>query len=118
MISYISSESNRLTVTYSGNHYFHGNLPSSGLVRYTANALEAYDGSNWVSISSPASVSLTPDTIRTLEWAEQQRLREEKIKKMIIDNPTIMDLHNSVELAKEKLDVAIAMLYSDNKVNV
>jgi uncharacterized protein YfaT (DUF1175 family) len=122
MINYIASETSRLFVVNNGGtpFYHNGNLPSSGLVRYVANTsnLESYDGSSWVPISKSVSISLSPDTLLTIEWAEKQRLREEKIKKLIADNPTIMDLHNSMELAKEKLDVAVALLYSEDKTHV
>jgi hypothetical protein len=88
--------------------------PSSGYmnvgdVRYDTQMqrLEVYDGQMWREInSSHASVGLTPDAERALDWANRKIAEEAELENLANSNPTIADLINQ----KKELDDKIKMV--------
>jgi len=78
------------------------NNPMQGMVRVSGTDLQVFNGSYWQNIAtSYASVSLTPDTMRLLEWARKKQDEEQSI--WVSPNE-----HPAVKIAKENLNKAKA----------
>jgi hypothetical protein len=82
-----------------------------GDVRYNVQMqrLEVYDGQIWVEISTGhASVGLTPDAERALDWANRKIEEEAELDRLAASNATIADLIKQ----KKELDDKIKMVQS------
>jgi hypothetical protein len=80
-----------------------------GDVRYNVQMqrLEVYDGQIWVEISTGhASVGLTPDAERALDWANRKIEEEAELDRLAASNATIADLIKQ----KKELDDKIKMV--------
>jgi len=80
-----------------------------GDVRYNVQMqrLEVYDGQIWVEISTGhASVGLTPDAERALDWANRKIIEEAELDRLAASNATIADLIKQ----KKELDDKIKMV--------
>jgi uncharacterized radical SAM superfamily protein len=80
-----------------------------GDVRYDTQMqrLEVYDGQMWREInSSHASVGLTPDAERALDWANRKIIEEAELDRLAASNATIADLIKQ----KKELDDKIKMV--------
>jgi uncharacterized radical SAM superfamily protein len=80
-----------------------------GDVRYNTNMqkLEVYDGQMWIEINtSYASVGLTPDAERALDWANRKIAEEAELDRLAASNATIADLIKQ----KKELDDKIKMV--------
>lgn len=79
-----------------------------GDVRFNTNMqrLEVYDGNMWIELgTSHASVGLTPDAEKAIDWARQKMMEELELDALAEKNPTIRDLVNQINEAKEKIKV-------------
>lgn len=87
-----------------------------GNIRYNtvSQALECYDGSNWVVLSTYAMVGISPRAQGVLEWAEQQMINDQRIKEQIKDNPTLEDAYKTYQDAAEKLRVLVTLTQTEN----
>ena len=66
-----------------------------GDVRYNTNMqrLEVYDGNMWMELNtSHASVGLTPDAERAIDWAIRKQREEMELEILALSNPAIADL--------------------------
>jgi hypothetical protein len=80
-----------------------------GDVRYNTSIqrLEVYDGNMWVELNtSHASVGLTPDAERALDWANQKIREEAELDRLAESNSTLADLVEQ----KKALDHKIKMV--------
>jgi hypothetical protein len=80
-----------------------------GDVRFNTNIqmLEVYDGNRWIEMNtSHASVGLTPDAERALDWANRKIAEEAELDKLAESNATIADLVEQ----KKALDHKIKMV--------
>ena len=77
-----------------------------GNIRFntTTQILEVYDGMMWRPMEmSTVNVSLTPDAVEAIAWANQQRGEEMKIKELADKHPAVADQLAAVQEAEEKL---------------
>lgn len=96
---------------------FSSTLASAGSLRYNGvtQCFETYDGYTWLSIPKTVpTIGLSKEAIDAIEWANQQRKKEEKIKLLIGSNPVLKNLHDEAEIAKEKVDMILALLYNES----
>ena len=80
-----------------------------GDVRYNVQMqqLEVYDGQMWLEINTGhASVGLTPDAERALDWANRKIEEEAELDRLAASNATIADLIKQ----KKELDDKIKMV--------
>ena len=80
-----------------------------GDVRYNTNMqrLEVYDGNMWIELNtSHASVGLTPDAERAIDWAIRKQQEDADLESLAKSNKTIADLLNQ----KKELDNKIKMV--------
>ena len=80
-----------------------------GDVRYNVQMqrLEVYDGQMWLEINTGhASVGLTPDAERALDWANRKIAEEAELDRLAASNATVADLIKQ----KKELDDKIKMV--------
>ena len=80
-----------------------------GDVRYNTSkqCMEVYDGFNYIELStSHASVGLTPDAERAIDWAIRKQREDADLESLAKSNETIADLLNQ----KKELDDKIKMV--------
>jgi hypothetical protein len=80
-----------------------------GDLRFNSNSqnLEVYDGQRWMELnSSHASVGLTPEAERLLDWARMKMTEELELDALAEKNPTLSDLVEQ----KKALDHKIKMV--------
>ena len=90
-----------------------------GDVRYNVQMqrLEVYDGQMWLEINTGhASVGLTPDAERALDWANQKIREEAELDRLAASNATIADLVNQKKELDDKIRMVQTLLQSEVKV--
>jgi protein subunit release factor A len=111
MIKGISSTGRYISVS-GGNTsgpYISPGSAGAGMVRWNPNMsqLEINDGNSWLSLStSYASISLTDDAIRLLDWANKKMDEEEAMLSLPNDHPAIKIAKQNVNRAKQALKEA------------
>lgn len=94
--------------------YISPTQPMTGMVRYSGNQMQVYDGNGWQTIGGgTATVDLTARTKKILEWAEEQMLQQERYAKLAAKHPAMAEALDVVEQAKEKLRVIAALVEED-----
>ena len=79
-----------------------------GDLRFNTNTqnLEVYDGQMWRELNtSHASVGLTPDAEKAIDWAIRKRKEEDDLMKLAESDPTIADLVNQKKDIENKIEV-------------
>lgn len=88
-----------VTVTGGANGpYVDMSRPSAGMVRYNGNNMEVYDGHNWLSISTHASVQLDPDVQRILEWAQKKMLEDQALHVRMSRHPGLREAYEKFKV--------------------
>ena len=99
MISSISTNSHYITTSKSVPGYFNSYNSSSGslvgLVRYTNGGLEAYDGNNWINISTMAEIILSSDMKNILDWAKQKMQEEQQLDQLMEKYPSLKSAYEA-----------------------
>lgn len=84
--------------------------PSAGMVRYTGNNLEVYDGSSWLPMtSSYPQIELDGLTMETVQWARRKMEEEKHMLAMAQKHPTVADAIAARERADEAVRIAMAL---------
>ena len=90
-----------------------------GDVRYNTSIqrLEVYDGNMWVELNtSHASVGLTPDAERALDWANRKIEEEAELDRLAASNATIADLVNQKKELDDKIKMVQTLMKEEVKV--
>jgi hypothetical protein len=110
MINHVISGSSRyLQVAETGGSNFvsaHQVLPGIGNLRFNTSQqeIEVWNGSAWMILGGRlATVTLAPETIELLEWAQTKRLQEQRIAQLSAQHTGIQDL-------QQKLEIMIALV--------
>lgn len=83
-----------------------------GMVRATKSGdLEVWTGWGWQVLSTVATVSLSPPVSEAIKWAQEKMKQEREIQQYAERYP-------AVKLAKEKLDVVLALVRDEEKLGV
>lgn len=96
MIRSVTTSSRYLTAnSFPGNTPWVDNpQPLTGMVRYTNNRLEVFDGSNWAVIGDGgATVNLTPEAETLLDWAREKRFQEDNLKARLEKHPGLKEAY-------------------------
>ena len=73
--------------------------------------LEVYNGSMWQPLNmGEVNVSLTQDAQEAIDWANQKRQEEMKIKALAEQHPAVADQLAAVREAEEKLRMVAALV--------
>ena len=90
-----------------------------GDVRYNTQMqrLEVYDGNMWMELNtSHASVGLTPDAERAIDWAIRKQQEDADLESLAKSNKTIADLLNQKKELDDKIKMVQTLIREDNKV--
>jgi hypothetical protein len=90
-----------------------------GDVRYNTQMqrLEVYDGQMWLEINtSHASVGLTPEAERALDWANRKIAEEAELEHLANSNPTIADLVKQKKELDDKIKMVQILMKEETKV--
>lgn len=91
-----------------------------GDLRYNVSIqrLEVYDGSSWIELNtSHASVGLTPDAERAIDWAIRKQREDADLESLAKSNETIADLLNQKKELDDKIKMVQTLIREDNKVS-
>ena len=100
------------------NPYISPGASGAGMVRWSAsmNCLEINDGNSWQQLhSSHPMIALSSDAETLLDWARAKRDEEWRIAAKAAEHPTVADALAAMQLAREKLQVVIALCDTDSK---
>jgi len=102
MITNLHSRSDWLYTHTSPSSVYVGNQQSAGMLRYNtqSNQLEVYDGNNWLSFGSGATVGLSPEAEEILSWGREKMREEHELEKLMKDHPGLKELHEKFLLMK------------------
>ena len=120
------------TVNGMGRHIMvNGGMPSTtymntsagfmnvGDVRYNASMqrLEVYDGNSWIELnSSHASVGLTPDAERAIDWAIRKQREDADLESLAKSNQTLADLVNQKKELDDKIKMVQTLVKDEVKI--
>jgi hypothetical protein len=91
----------------------------AGNVRFNTNTqyMEVYDGHSWLQLaSSYASVGLTPEAERLLDWARIKMMEELELEALAETNPTIKDLVDQINVKKEQIRVVQTLIKKEETI--
>ena len=94
-------------------------LMSVGDLRYNSNkqCLEVYDGYTWLELNtSHASVGLTPDAERAIDWAIRKQREDADLESLAKSNPAIADLINQKKELDDKIKMVQTLVKEENKI--
>lgn len=90
--------------------YIDTTKPSAGLVRYTNDNLEVYDGSSWLPLhSSYPQIEISDHVKAILAWAQDKIAEEERLKELAAHYPTVADALIAKDRAQEALCIAVTL---------
>ena len=90
-----------------------------GDVRYNTNMqrLEVYDGNMWMELNtSHASVGLTPDAERAIDWAIRRQREDADLESLAKSNPAIADLLNQKKELDDKIKMVQTLVKDEVKI--
>lgn len=110
MIKGINSSGRYITVTggSASNPYISPGAAGAGMVRYNPNMnqLEVNDGNSWQTLAtSYATVELTPETESLLNWAREQRSKQNERERAVKNNPALAKAYEAIKRAEENFDL-------------
>ena len=90
-----------------------------GDLRYNVSTqrLEVYDGNSWIELNtSHASVGLTPEAERAIDWATKKQHEDAELESLAKSNTTIADLVNQKKELDDKIKMVQTLMKEDTKV--
>ena len=96
-------------------------LMNVGDVRYNTQMqrFEVYDGQMWMELNtSHASVGLTPDAERALDWAIRKQREDADLESLAKSNPAIADLLNQKKELEDKITMVKTLVRNNENVSV
>lgn len=84
--------------------------PMQGVVRTVNNCLEAWTGSNWVSLSGGSVfLDMSDHAKSVLKWAECKMMEEQRLAELAKTNPTVADAMKTYQDAEAKLKMVLVL---------
>ena len=117
VIDYIASSSPWIVISGNPNKPYvaQNDKPMQGVLRMINGTYQVYDGSSWMPFNgTSASVALTPQAHKILDWAENKMMHEELANKLAKTKPAVADALAAVKQAEEQLEI-ILLLTEENK---
>lgn len=94
----------------------HPNNPIIGMVRINSGRMEAFDGNNWIGISTAhPSVSLDQDTQDLLQWARAQQTMSLNRITLAQNNPTLMKALENLKRAEDNFELLSEFVKHDKR---
>ena len=89
--------------------------PMQGMIRVYGSDMQVFDGTAWINMAaSYATVSLDADAQTAIQWAREERARQEKRKQLIKDNPALANSWANIERAEANFDILAKFVEHDN----
>lgn len=80
--------------------------PMQGMLRISGSDLQAFDGNNWISISSSyATVSLDQEVLDVIQWARTQRTMAMNRMTLAQNNPALMKALEKLKKAEDDFEL-------------
>ena len=96
---------------HSGSPYVDQTRYDAGRLRMIGNTMEVYTGSSWCSLTNgPTHVELSGEVVAILEWARQKKNREEKLKSVAAEYPSVKLLQDQITDLQDKLEVMLILV--------
>jgi len=116
------TQSGRYTTVSGGSAsstYISPGSSGAGMMRYNSNmnCIEVNDGNTWKELmGSHASVGLTQEAEALLDWAREQRNKQQARKYAAESNPALKKAYEAIQRAEENFDIleAIAGKYDES----
>ncbi len=125
MIKGINSSGRFVTVSggQPSSNYISPGSSGAGMLRYNSNmsTIEVNDGNSWQQLHmNYATVELTPEAESLLEWAREQRSKQQARKYAAENNPALKKAYEGIRRAEENFDLleAIAGKYDNESDEV
>jgi hypothetical protein len=81
-----------------------------GMVRYNGSYLEAYDGTDWLILSSsPVNIELTGSASAAIAWAMSKMAEEAELQRMADSHPAVKAAYENMTRAAEQLKATIIL---------
>jgi hypothetical protein len=91
------------------------NDPAMGDVRVINGQLSCWTSSSWQPIvGAYTSVGLTGEAEMLLDWAKEQKDKEQKRKQLIRDNPALQNAYEAIKKAESNFDIIEKFVGNDN----
>ena len=90
----------------------------AGTIKYDGQTqnIMVYDGTQWLNVpSNYPMIELSPDVHELLQWVKQKRDHDHKIKELAMKNDSVADALRQINMAKEQLDILVALSDNHNK---
>jgi hypothetical protein len=116
MIKNVYGSGRYLTTTNNqGTNYMNNYSGAQGLGNMQFNTthqrIEVWDGQMWQPLlMTDVSLSLTSDAVEAIDWVNQKRVEEHKIKALAEQHPTVADQLAAVREAEEKLRMTVELI--------
>jgi len=94
-------------------------LMNVGDLRYNSSMqrIEVYDGQMWMELNtSHASVGLTPDAERAIDWAIRRQREDADLESLAKSNPAIADLLNQKKELDDKIKMVQTLVKDEVKI--
>jgi len=111
-MSYIYSSSKYIVTSPSNNAqpYISNTAPMSGMVRYSNNRLEVYDGNIWHQLNEgTSSIGLSIEAESLLDWAREQRNKQCDLEALAKTKPAVAIAIDNLNKAKAQLEATIIL---------
>jgi hypothetical protein len=90
------------------------NNPIQGMIRLNNQDIQVFDGSSWLTVgASYASVDLDADTQSLLEWARDERARQNLRAERIRNNPALQKAYEAIQRAEANFDILDKIIADD-----
>ena len=120
MIKSVGSLSQFVNISTSGamSTYYNANSGAlgAGNVRFNSStqSLEVYDGISWYTINmAHVNIQLSPEAEMLLNWAKEQKLKEDRIADLSKKYPQLKDAFDAADKATEQLEILLNLVESE-----
>ena len=94
MITQIDTTGPFLYSTSPSPTYYNTGMPSAGMVRYTNNQMQVYDGSSWLTVGGTARIDLTHEANELLLWARRKKQEDEDLEFRLRKHPGLQEAYD------------------------
>ena len=82
------------------------NNPIQGMVRINGQDMQVFDGSSWITMgTSYATIELNGETQVLLQWAREQRDKQQARERRVLNNPALKKAYEAIERAEANYDI-------------
>jgi precorrin-6B methylase 2 len=112
----ISGSAHLIVSTTNPSSYVSNYGQMAGSVRYNTNtqALEVYDGINWIQQDNCTVINTTPELDRVIKWAKEKMYEEDQLHALAKTNESIQFALENLKTAKQQLNLIKILVQENN----